>query len=54
MKETKQKVERKPRDNSQDTNILLACMLKELEDFSKYVKFIAEVKANEHGIDLKR
>lgn len=51
MKEVKK--ETKKRDTSNDTNMLLACMLRELEDFSKYLKFIAEVKANEHGIDLR-
>lgn len=51
MKEVKK--ETKKRDTSTDTNMLLACMLKELEDFGKYLKFIAEVKANEHGVDLR-
>lgn len=52
MKEIKKEV-KKPRDDSKDTNVLLACMLKELEDFNKYLKFMARMEAADHGIEME-
>lgn len=45
---------KKPRDDSKDTNIILACILKEMEEFNKYLKFIAKLDAADHGIELDK
>jgi len=45
---------KKPRDDSKDTNVILACILKEMEDFNKYLKFMAKLDAADHGIELDK
>lgn len=45
---------KKPRDDSKDTNIILACILKEMEEFNKYLKFMAKLDAADHGIELDK
>lgn len=42
---------KKPRDDSKDTNVILACILKEMEEFNKYLKFMAKLDAVDHGIE---
>lgn len=52
MKEVKKEV-KKPREDSKDTNVILACILKEMEDFNKYLKFMARLEAADHGIEME-
>lgn len=44
---------KKPRDDSKDTNIILACILKEMEDFNKCLKFMAKLEAADHGVEME-
>jgi hypothetical protein len=48
---TKKQEIKKPRDDSKDTNVILACILKEMEEFNKYLKFMAKLDAVDHGIE---
>ena len=50
---TKKQEVKKPRDDSKDTNVILACILKEMEDFNKYLKFMAKLDAADHGIEME-
>lgn len=43
---------KKPRDDSKDTNLLLACILRELETLNKRMAFIEKMEAIDHGIEL--
>lgn len=47
------KQEIKQRNNEQDTNILLACLLREMESMNKYLKLLASLKCMEHGRELQ-
>lgn len=49
---TKKQEIKKPRDDSKDTNLLLACILRELEILNKHMAFIEKMEAIDHGIEL--
>ena len=52
MTNTKKEI-KKPRDDSKDTNVILACILKEMEEFNKYLQFMARLEAADHGIEME-
>lgn len=43
---------KKQETKKDDTSLLLACILRELETLNKNIQFIARLEAVKHGIDL--